>query len=178
MPSNTQIFNKYPNNIFIETGSYIGDGIQQALDAGFSKVISIELSEKYYKISKERFIDNPNVEVVLGDSYQVLPDVLKDINEPITFWLDGHNSGDDTGYGEFMVPLIQELDAIKEHIIKTHTILIDDMRLWPDVDAEQDEFIGFHKDDIFNKLFELNPEYKLSYEDGYEENDILVARVA
>ncbi len=27
MPSNTEIFSKYPNNIFIETGSYIGDDI-------------------------------------------------------------------------------------------------------------------------------------------------------
>ncbi len=27
MPSNTEIFSKYPNNIFIETGSYLGDGI-------------------------------------------------------------------------------------------------------------------------------------------------------
>jgi hypothetical protein len=177
MPSNTEIFSKYPNNIFIETGSYLGDGIQQALDAGFSRVISIELSEKYLKICQERFADNPNVEIVLGDSFIVLPDILKAINEPVTFWLDGHNSGGDTGFGEFMVPLIQELNAIKEHSINTHTILIDDMRLWPDKDAVQDLFIGFNKEDIFNKLFELNKDYKLSYEDGYQEDDILVASV-
>ncbi len=177
MPSNTEIFNKYPNNIFIETGSYLGDGIQQALDAGFNKVISIELSDKYYQISKDRFADNPNVKIVLGDSFLVLPDILKDITEPITFWLDGHNSGGDTGFGIFMAPLIQELNVIKDHKIKTHTILIDDMRLWPDKDAEQDILLGFNKEDILNRLLELNKDYKISYEDGYQDNDILVAHL-
>ena len=41
MPSNTENFRKYPNEIFIETGSYMGDGVQQALDAGFKNVVTI-----------------------------------------------------------------------------------------------------------------------------------------
>ena len=46
MPSKVENFKKYPNPVFVETGSLMGDGIQQALEAGFQKVISIELSEK------------------------------------------------------------------------------------------------------------------------------------
>ena len=149
----------------------MGDGIQQALNAGFSKIISIELSDKYFEISKNRFSNNPNVEIVKGDSFKVLPDVLKDIDEPVTFWLDGHHSCGDTALGDHWAPLMQELDVIKEHKIKTHTILIDDMRCW----ELPNPVHGFYKDDIFKKLSELNPDYQLTYEDGLQENDILVA---
>jgi hypothetical protein len=173
MPSNTQVFKKYLNETFIETGSFIGDGIQQALDAGFEKVISIELSDKYYEICKNRFNNNPNVKVVKGDSYKVIPDILKEINDPVTFWLDGHHSCGDTALGDYWAPLIQELEAIKNHQIKNHTILIDDMRCW----QEENPVHGFFKDDILNKLTEINPDYKFIYEDGLEKNDILVSRL-
>jgi hypothetical protein len=173
MPSNTRIFNKYPNEIFIETGSFTGDGIQQALEAGFKKVISIELSDKYFQIATNRFSANPNVLVVQGDSYKVLPEILKNIDKPVTFWLDGHHSCGDTALGDFWAPLMQELDAIQSHSIKTHTILIDDMRCW----QEPSEVHGFYKEDIFRKLSEMNPDYKLTFEDGHQENDILVAHI-
>jgi hypothetical protein len=173
MPSNIENFKKYSNNIFIETGSFLGDGIQQALDAGFNKVISIELSDKYFSISTNRFSNNPNVTIVQGDSFKVLPDIISGINEPITFWLDGHHSCGDTALGEYWAPLIQELDVIKDHPIKTHTILIDDMRCW----EEPNPTHGFYKEDIFNKLKEINSDYKFTYEDGCEKNDILVAHL-
>ena len=171
MPSNTENFRKYKNKYFIETGSFVGDGIQQALDAGFEKVISIELSDKYYELCKNRFINNSNVKIVKGDSYKVLPEILKDIDEPITFWLDGHHSCGDTALGDFWAPLMQELDVIKDHRIKSHTILIDDMRCW----EEPNPVHGFYKEDIFNKLLEMNTDYKFTYEDGIQENDILVS---
>jgi hypothetical protein len=173
MPSNTQVFKKYPNKTFIETGSFMGDGIQQALDAGFEKVISIELSDKYYEICKNRFFNNTNVLIVKGDSYKVMPDILKDINESVTFWLDGHHSCGDTALGDYWAPLIQELKVIETHKIKKHTILIDDMRCW----QLPSDVHGFYKDDIFKKLKDINPEYSLTYEDGYQEDDILVAHI-
>lgn len=173
MPSKTENFKKYLNNIFIETGSYVGDGIQQAIDAGYEKIISIELSDKYHSISTNRFLSNPNVSIVKGDSFRVLPSIMKDISEQVTFWLDGHHSCGDTALGEHWAPLMQELDVIKSHSIKTHTIMIDDMRCW----ELPNPVHGFYKEDIFNKLLEINPEYKFTYEDGLQENDILVAHI-
>ena len=73
MPSTTENFKKHINNIFIETGSYLGDGIQEAINAGYKKIISIELSDKYHFISTNRFLNNRNVSVVKGDSFKVLP---------------------------------------------------------------------------------------------------------
>ena len=41
MPSKKENFQKYLNNYFIETGSFVGDGVQQALDAGYKNIISV-----------------------------------------------------------------------------------------------------------------------------------------
>jgi hypothetical protein len=65
MGSSTENFKRHKNDVFIETGAYVGDGIQQALEAGFSEIISIELSDKYYQHSKKRFESNPNVKVTI-----------------------------------------------------------------------------------------------------------------
>jgi RimJ/RimL family protein N-acetyltransferase len=165
------LFKKYLNPFFVETGSYIGDGIQEALDANFNEIYSIELSDKYFDISCERFRNNKKVHIIKGDSSILLYDLIKDINQNITFWLDGHCSEGDTAKGVYYTPLIQELDQIKKHQINTHTIIIDDMRLWD----EKDDKIGFGKDKIIEKILEINPNYKIVYENGYADNDILVA---
>ena len=167
------LFKKYLNPFFIETGSYIGDGIQEALDANFSEIYSIELSDKYFNISYERFKNNEKVHIIKGDSSILLYDLIKDINQNITFWLDAHCSEGDTAKGIYYTPLIQELEQIKKHQINTHTIIIDDMRLWD----EKDDKIGFGKDKIIEKILEINPNYELIYENGYIDNDILVAKI-
>ena len=171
MPSKIENFRTYPNPVFLETGSFMGDGIQQALDAGFNRVISIELSDKYYDICKVRFNNNPRVSIYKGDSYKILPEIILQIDEKITFWLDGHHSCGDTALGDYWAPLMQELDSIKNHHIKKHTILIDDMRCW----KLPNPVHGFDESDIIKKLKEINPDYKLIFIEGEEPEDILVA---
>ena len=47
-------FKPYPNRIFIETGSYEGDGIQAAIDSGnYDLIISIEFPELNFLIFPE-----------------------------------------------------------------------------------------------------------------------------
>jgi hypothetical protein len=169
----TNIFLKYKNNYFIETGSYLGNGIKNAINAGFKYIYSIELSDKYYDICKNKFEGNSNVNIIKGDSSEVLFDIIKDINEPITFWLDGHYSCDDTALGKYWSPLIQELEQIKNHKIKNHTIIIDDMSCW----LEPNPVHGFYTPDIINKLKEINQNYEFIYENGHNDNDIMVTKI-
>lgn len=173
MPSNTENFKRHTNPIFIETGSYVGNGVQQALEAGFNEIISIELSDKYFAETTERFFANPKVKIIQGDSFKILASIIHKINKKITFWLDGHHSCGDTALGEHWAPLMQELEVIKNHPIKSHTIMIDDMRCWEDPNPVH----GFFKDDIYKKLHEINPKYEFELLDGQQENDILVAYV-
>lgn len=181
------VFAKYPNKYFVETGTYIGDSVQLALDAGFENVMSIELSEKYCALARERFRDNKKVKIYQGDSSKMLKYVIRDIREPITFWLDGHYSKGDTAIGKYCTPLMIELMQIEKHSLNTHTIMIDDMRCWSKpLDGKPvcrcelypcKNFYGFYSQDIIDALLKINPNYTLSYEDHDVPNDILVAHL-
>lgn len=167
-----QIFAENPNQYFIETGSYLGDGINFALQAGFQNIISIEIADKYYSHCSNRFANEPKVQVIKGDSAIILWDIIKTIDAPITFWLDGHCSGGDTGQGIAYCPLLHELAHIEKHPIKTHTILIDDVRCWQDFNPVH----GLTIEDCIAKLKLINPAYQISYADGFVKDDVLVCK--
>lgn len=168
MPFNN--FHLFPNPDFVETGSYLGNGIQSAIDANvFNYITSIELSKKYYTYCDSKFSKYPHVKVFCGDSRVLLWPVIRNIKNNITFWLDGHWSGEDTADSD-PFPLIAELLIIKDHPIKTHTILIDDVRLF------ETQF-GVTKVEIEGLLKIINPQYQFTYMDGYVPNDVLVARI-
>ena len=171
-------FAKYPNHVLVETGTYMGDGVQAALEAGFSRVISFEVVPHLHKCSSQRFKGNKAVELICGSSATKLFDTIRDIKEPITFWLDGHYSTGLTGYDpEHICPLLQELEQIKKHG-SHHTILIDDRRLLRiDAVAAANDAFGVDEATIRAKLLEINPRYNIKYEDGYVPNDIIAAYI-
>ena len=156
------LFRKYPNPIFIETGSLTGHGILQALGEGFTKIYSIEIVHDWFVHCSNKFQNVPGVHLLYGDSAIMLEGLMKIIDVPCTFWLDAHMGTEKT-------PLLQELEIIKNHHIKTHTILIDDLRDW------KIEVNGVNPAMLKAKLREINPKYKFVYEWGFQPNDILVA---
>lgn len=111
----------------IETGTWRGDTIASMQDQ-FARLHSIELSPELHRAAVERFKDRPYITIHQGDSAEVLPRVLKDIQEPVLFWLDGHSSGGETAKGNIESPILAELETILRHPVKTHAILIDDAR--------------------------------------------------
>ena len=108
----------------------------------------------------------------MGDSGKILYEVIKDIDSPITFWLDGHCSCGITAKGDEWSPILKELEQIKKHHIKNHTILIDDVRQFG---TEYFDFVTI--DQIIEKVLEINPDYKIFFIDGGFKDDILVAEV-
>jgi len=167
-----EVFQKYHNACFIETGTYKGSGVSQALHAGYETVYSIELSPELFRECTEKFQNDKCVHLFQGDSSVVLPKILQDVNQRCTFWLDGHFSSGETAKGDLYTPLIQELLAIKNHPIKTHTILIDDIRL---LKTKEMEFITLKE--LITIIYSINPDYIITFEDGYSPDDILVAYV-
>ena len=117
------------SRILIETGTYLGDTINFLKDS-LGEIISIELSDFYYKKAVERFKDQKKITILHGDSSKILPEILKKINEPCLFWLDGHYSSGNTAKGDKNTPIFSELSSIINHQIKNHIILIDDARLF------------------------------------------------
>lgn len=110
---------------FVESG--LGQGTTALwAEKYFDKVISIEndsaLIEKFMASHLQS-----NVEIIRGDSGEKMAEVVKGLDEPALFWLDGHT--DD------YTPILQELAAINASRL-THIIMVDDMRMfgsgaWP-----------------------------------------------
>lgn len=177
MICNKQFLYKFRDSTFVETGSHRGDTIQLAIDCGFNKVISIELSDYFYNECKNRFKGNSKVHLVHGDSAEVLWSSIENEKNKMTFWLDGHYSGlkenigrtlpGDTAFGKFEFPIIQELEAIEKHPIKNNTILIDDIRCWADIHVDIQN--------VINKLKKINNDYIIERIDGFTKDDILLA---
>src|SRR4051812_29454780 len=177
MPASAEMFKRYLNPVFIETGTYLGDGIKQALLAGFPKIRSVELSEKLFEENVRRFANQPSVKIYQGSSESQLGDMIADIREPITFWLDAHYSAGITAKGDQNSPILKELRVIAAHPVKTHTILIDDRR---QVGTADFDFVT--ETQIRDAILAINPAYKFSYDTGSDANpmflnDIIVARV-
>jgi hypothetical protein len=116
-----------PTRQYIETGAYLGDGIRGVL-GHYETIHSIELSEKWFNHNVEQFKNNKEVKVHHGDSKKILPELLANIHEPVTIFLDAHYSGSFTEFGEEETPLLKELELLKERKYND-IIIIDDCRL-------------------------------------------------
>ena len=171
MSAITNIFKDYPNHYFFETGTGLGAGVQMAIEAEFPIIMSIELSGQLHVQTVKKFIEHENVLLFQGDSRDILHQLIEPLEKPITFWLDAHYCGHVSrdqltiSAGKEGCNMIKsELEIIKKHPIKTHTLLIDDMDFF--------KFEGL--EDIIR---DINPDYKISYVDGSGKNSILIATV-
>lgn len=167
-------YRKYAN-AFVETGTYLGQTCETAARLGFNPIHTIEVSLELWQQAENKFA-NTDIRCWAGDSIRVLPIILKYLNEPAVFWLDGHWSQGITSKGVKDVPLLEELETIKNHYIKNHTIIIDDVRLF----GNEEDVVDWHDvtlERVESMLRDINPDYKIVREDGAFPNDILVAYV-
>ncbi len=169
-----QGFIDYPNEYFVETGTFQGAGIKRALNDGFKQIISLDIDGEFVDQARRNFSDYPNVKVYYGDSSKDLWGFIKNINVPITFWLDGHNMY--PVVNEKNCPLLEELEQIKNHPIKNHTLIIDDMHCLNTI-----YFDYLTREDLIEKIKEINPDYQISYvvggDSGSHPNNIMIAQV-
>ena len=177
MPFIPELLN-FLTDTFVETGTFQGDTLNIIAKSGVSKIISLELSDVFFNSCRKRFENNPNIFIYKGNSKYDLYDKIKDIDGKITFWLDSHWSGTpDVGCDSVTIcPVLEELEQIKQHS-KTHTIMINDIRLMNNSDNKYEGF-PIKIDQILAKLYEINPNYQIKYFDDYcAKNDVLVAYI-
>lgn len=129
----------YNLKYFVETGVGNGDAIIEAQKYPFEHIISIEIMEEQVKRMREKFKDDPRVEIRLGDTLNELPKLLDEIKEPALFWLDAHFPGADIGMGkhddtsiddETRLPLERELFMIKNQRNGKDVVLFDDLKIY------------------------------------------------
>ena len=169
-----EVLKKYKNEIFCETGTLWGEAIEVALECGFDKIYSIELDLEKVASAKEKFaseIANGTVHILHGDSTLLFPKVIKEFNASATFWLDAHWDGGPQG--EKKCPLLDELEALVAHPIKTNTLLIDDRRLLGKRKSNWGRDVS--EREVTRCIKRINPDYKIKYEDGFVEDDVIAA---
>jgi len=121
------------NQTWIETGTYLGE-TTAFLAKNSRKVYSIEASDYFATKASNKFSTQLNIEIIKGLSEETLPRLLNSLNisekNDISFWLDGHYSGEDTFHGPVDTPILHELATIAQHLrdISSVTVLVDDVR--------------------------------------------------
>jgi hypothetical protein len=162
-------------NIFIETGTYLGETVRMVRDSKlFDSIYSIELNDELYRHNVKTFEKDENVHIFLGES----PDKIREIiglykDQPMTFWLDAHASGPVSGGKYGGSPLVEEIEAIfQTSNVKNHTIFIDDRRLFM-----SPEWDYLSEERVMELLKQSNPDFKFEYFDGEIPQDVIVAYV-
>jgi hypothetical protein len=136
---------KYGLDTLIETGTYLGDMIY-ANRRAFQKIISIELDQDLFDLAQRRYARFKHIELIRGNSSEVLPALLSHIDHSCLFWLDAHYSQGITSRAALDTPIIQELDCILNQSLPGQVILIDDARCFVGRDSyptldELDRFV-------------------------------------
>ena len=113
---------------FVETGTLAGSTSGMIAQIPGMHVDTIEITQHYYDKAMDALGDQKNVVQHLGDSADVLPRILKSLDEPAVFWLDAHFSGGLTGRSSKQTAIEDELLAIFAASPQKHIIVIDDVR--------------------------------------------------
>ena len=110
---------------FIETGTYKGGSSFWAA-RHFDKVHTIEIDPAISKATASSPDCPKNIQFYVGNSKDVLPELIKKIDTPSLFWLDGHWCNISEIGKDLECPLMDELKALKD--FGNSVILIDDAR--------------------------------------------------
>ena len=166
MPITTDKLKQYPNPVFIETGTYRGQGVVAAVEAGFKTIYSMDIDNINSAKAKKHIGRNTGVHLYAGSSTDILPEILKAAaGVRVTFWLDAHPPGRLTF--DTATPVQQELAVIAKYLadVPGCFVLIDDMRMFTSEDQER----------IHVRLEKMGA-IQVTRIDGVKPNDIMVGR--
>jgi hypothetical protein len=133
----------------------------------FKEIHSIEINEKLYnRLCSKLLNDYNNINLYLGDSGELLGDIVNNINEGITFYLDGYFSGGITGKSnKYDSPIINELKMIHENIkVPNKTlIIIDDINMFS-YDRIKEGYC--EKENLIKILKNINNNFNITFENN------------
>jgi hypothetical protein len=72
---------KFSPDVFIETGTYKGKMVYAVMPQ-MKEIYSVELDKVYFEEVNRRFAGYPNIHILQGQSYEILPKILDDIKKP------------------------------------------------------------------------------------------------
>ncbi len=116
---------RYGLEVLVETGTYYGEMVA-AMKNRFTSIYSVEYEHNLALRATKKFARYPHIRILEGDSQQVVPKLLKNLDQPALFWLDAGYYGWAGLQGDKQ-RLTSEMEAILHHKTK-HIVLMDDAR--------------------------------------------------
>ncbi len=110
---------------FVETGTFRGGTTLWAAQH-FKTVITLEINPEFSRAVSSRPDCPKNIEFLIGNSANLMTQVIDRLEGSAVFWLDGHYCGPGTGDASAECPIMEELAAITK--ATDPIILIDDAR--------------------------------------------------
>ena len=136
------VFKFYDIKNFVETGTGIGEVVRSVCEIDQNiNIHTIEIIEEIYDKNKISLSYLDNVNWHLGQSSDVLPDIVPSLQGSTLFWMDAHFPGADFGLAEYgdeknidkRLPLKSELEIIvKNKDVSNDVFIIDDLRIYED----------------------------------------------
>ncbi len=177
-----QLKKDYNLTNYIESGTGEGITLSYALKFNFNKNISIEIFDEIFNQATEKF-KSENCEIVKGNSYEVLPDILSKVEGNSLFFLDAHFPGADFGFNTYnsekdinkRLPLEKELTVILDSYknYDKSVIIVDDLRIYEDGPFEDGNWsdrktIGLNGINFIYELFDKTHNIEKNYKhQGY-----------
>jgi len=146
---NEHILNKYKREVFIETGLQDGESVDYALKCNFKDIFSIEVDRHYVSLGLNKYVNNPNVHIIQGDSSVELEKLLISVTASPLIWLDAHPFREDMRLNQ--CPLLAEIEAVGKHYDRLKPVLmIDDMRVFNEEDKNiiKEKVLAFAPDHV------------------------------
>jgi hypothetical protein len=151
----TRITKEIKFDNFVETGTYQGGTCFWAANH-FKKVFTIEIDPIQSRSTASKPDCPGNIEFLVGNSKDILPQLAQKLIGRSFFWLDGHWCGG--GGKDEECPLMQELEAIRN--LRDPVIFIDDARCFLGPLPEPHDAAHWPGiDEIFYKLHEYFPDH-------------------
>jgi hypothetical protein len=130
---------KYNLKYFIETGTGMGETIDNILNYGFELIQSCEIEKTQFEELKNKY-QQKNLLIHFGKSSDTLPKMLNNIDGPSLIFLDAHFPGQGYVRNEFIsekytideiIPLENEFNILKTYkYISDSVIVVDDLRIY------------------------------------------------
>ena len=117
---------RYGLRALVETGTYYGEMVA-AMRKRFDRIYSVEFDSALAQRAQKKFSRWPHIRILEGDSQQVVPELLQSLDQTALFWLDAGYYGW-AGLQGNRQRLTSELEAVLDHRIRNHVILMDDAR--------------------------------------------------
>lgn len=143
----------------VETGTYRGETTIEL--AKLAKTYTIELNKDRFHTVQTFLKDNPNIEMLMGNSPEVLKTLVPLIEKPVLFYLDAH-------WGRYF-PLLDELKAIlgskvEDSIIVVHDCYVPDRSFGYDAHYINSNWFVYVWNVINERLFKGSRKQRLDWE--------------